>query len=115
MAELTVREGDGDAERTGYWVVIGPQDEHDMYAIVERSRITPDDGQTYVGFRWYLHERTRSEFNSVATYMDTINRGEGATLEEAIEQLREAWPAMPYVTPEPVTERMQRLVPRTDI
>lgn len=117
MTELTATPGDGNADRTGYWTVTGPQDEHDMYAIVERSRRWPDepDGEPVISFAWYLHKRSDSQFNSTATFMQTIDRGMGATLEEAIEQLREAWPAE-YVNPAPAPapDPLQRLWPRTD-
>lgn len=112
MTDLKVREGDRDAKRTGYWMVTGPQPERDMYAIVERTLTLLDDGGSRVGYAWYLHERTQSTFNSVATYMRTVGRGEGATLEEALEQLRAVWPLPGQAAapaPAPSADRLQRL------
>lgn len=85
---LTVTGGDGDAERTGYWTVTGPQDPHEVYAIIERSK-SPGDGHVF--FAWYLTQRTTPEFNAPSTYMLTIGQGFQPTHEAALEDLAETW------------------------
>lgn len=87
--ELTVTGGDGDAERTGYWTVTGPQDPGDAYAIIERSRTPGPDG--YVFYAWYLNARSVPEYNGPETHILTISQGVQSTPEEALEELREAW------------------------
>lgn len=95
--DLTVTGGDGDAERTGYWMVTGPQDPLNAYGIIERTRILtgpwdhPDQGDEVV-FLWYLHRRTEPDYrDSPVTRVDQVANGKGATLEEALEELHEAW------------------------
>jgi hypothetical protein len=108
MTELTVREGDGDASRTGWWMVTGPQGEYAMYATIERSDIQIGKEPERVGYVWYFHVRTSDGYNSGTTHMRAIKHGEGATLDEALEQLRAMWPAS--VLEEP----LQPLVPLSD-
>lgn len=86
--DLTVVGGDGDADRTGYWTVTGPQHPSDAYAIIERSR-SIDTGAVF--YAWYLNQRTVPEFNAPSTHMLTIATGFKPTREEALEELREAW------------------------
>lgn len=86
--DLTVTGGDGDADRTGYWTVTGPQDPRDAYAIIERER-SVDDGRVF--YAWYLTQRSMPEFNAPTTYMITIAQGFHATYDGALEDLREAW------------------------
>jgi hypothetical protein len=113
VTELTVREGGGDADRNGYWIVLGPHPETEMYAIVERSRITLPGQDPYVAYMWYLHQRAR-EYNS-GSYMRTIKHGECATLEDAVGHLGATWPSWePELPPEELTEQLQRLWPRSD-
>jgi len=86
--DLTVTGGDGDAERTGYWLVTGPQDPHEAYAIIERSK-SVEDGHVF--FAWYLTQRTQPEFNAPSTFMVTIAHGFKPTYDAALEELADAW------------------------
>lgn len=94
MTELTVREGDGDARRTGYWIVTGPQPADDVYAIVERTRRYLTDGGHQDGFSWYLHQRQPSEADRGATFVATVRHGETMTREGALAEVRTAWAAL---------------------
>ena len=91
MTELTAREGDGDAARTGYWIVTGPQPEDEAYATIERTRDYLDDGGTADGFSWYLHQRQGSERDRQASFMGTISRGSASTYDMAMTELHAAW------------------------
>lgn len=111
VTHLTVTGGDGDPERTGYWTVTGPQDPSELYAIVERAWIGIGE-DAHLAFYWYLRQR-RTQRNASASHTVTIENGESVTLDDAVEQLRMVWPVR-YVAPEPVTERMRPLVPRSE-
>lgn len=92
MIELTMREGGPadapDAERYGYWLVSGPQDEDEVYGQIDRAR----DGSTgAVFFSWHLHRRTSAVHNSTARYWVDIAQGEAGTTDEALAALRIAW------------------------
>ena len=89
--DLTVTGGDGDAERTGYWTVTGPQDPHEAYAVIERSMSVPEG---HVFFAWYLNRRTQPEFNAPNTHMVTIAHGFNPTYDGAMEELGDAWVQM---------------------
>ena len=91
MAELTIREGDNDAARTGYWLVTGPQPEEEAYATVELSRIVSDDGSSRFAYRWYLHRRASNPYNSTASHMETVAYGEAPEREGAVAEVRVAW------------------------
>lgn len=87
MTELTVSEGDGDAKRTGYWNVTGPQPVRDMYGLI----------YLHVGevFSWEIMQRTVPERNSTSTFMIPIAQGRTDTHAEALEEITDAWPAGP--------------------
>jgi hypothetical protein len=86
MIELTVREGDGDAARTGYWTVTGPQDEHEVHAVIERSRIV-EDGRDV--FAWYLNQRTMNAYRT--STMHQTAQGVAETYDDAMVAVRAAW------------------------
>ncbi|MFD2792597.1 hypothetical protein ACFS27_03450 [Promicromonospora vindobonensis] len=86
---LTVTGGDGDADRTGYWMATGPQDPKDAYAIIERSRTPGPDG--YVFYAWYLNRRSVPEYNGPTTHMLTVAHGFQPTYEAALADLTDAW------------------------
>jgi hypothetical protein len=88
MIELKMREGDGDASRTGYWDVTGPQDEHEVNGLIERAR-SFESGTVF--FAWYLNQRSTPEKNNTNTFMVTIDQGEAPTVDEALSALRLAW------------------------
>lgn len=103
--KLTVLEGDGDAKRTGYWTVVGPQPESDKYALIYRHV-----GEVY---SWELLERTSPERNSTSTFMLPVASSKDSyvdSLEAALEAVRAAWPGgrLEEPTPEPIEEPSQR-------
>jgi len=89
VIELTTREGDGDAARTGYWVVTGPQDEHEAHAIIERSLITSDDDVRRLAFAWYLNRRTMNAYNQSSPHQ--VAGGVAETFDLAMSAVRSAW------------------------
>jgi hypothetical protein len=89
MTELRVREGDGDADRTGYWIVTGPQPEHEAYAIIERTREYLRDGGHVDGFAWYLHRR--QEIERGTSRMIAVAAATALSQPEAVEALHVAW------------------------
>lgn len=91
MTELTIREGDDDAARTGYWLVTGPQPEEEAYATVELSRIVSDDGGERLAYRWYLHQRATNAYNGTASFMETVAYGEAPEHDGAVAEVGTAW------------------------
>jgi hypothetical protein len=88
MTELVVREGDGDAERTGYWIVTGPQPEHEAFAIIERTREYVEGGHVD-GYAWYLHQR--QEIERGTSRMIAVAAAPALSQPEAVEALHAAW------------------------
>jgi len=86
--DLTVTGGGGDAERTGYWTVTGPQDPRQVNAIVELARHA-DDGHTF--YAWYLNRRMTPEYNATDAGTVVVAYGFQPSYEAALEDLREAW------------------------
>jgi hypothetical protein len=86
MTELTVREGDGDAARTGYWTVTGPQDEHEVHAVIERSRVVESDQDV---FAWYLYQRATNVYR--VSGMHQSASGRAMTYEQALAEVETAW------------------------
>jgi len=91
VTELHVREGDGDAGRSGYWTVTGPQDEREVYAAIELSRITDKHDVERTAYAWYLFRRTVPDYNSIDTYMREVARGDAPTFDASLDELRDAW------------------------
>lgn len=87
MTELTVREGDGDAKRTGYWNVTGPQPERDLYGLIYLHI-----GEVY---SWEIMQRSTPERNSISTFMVPVAHGNADTHAEALEGIADAWPDGP--------------------
>jgi hypothetical protein len=91
VTHLTVREGDGDAERTGYWLVTGPQPEHDAYATIEREREYLAGGSHRDGFGWYLRQRQQHQDDRQSSVMVTVRHGQALTYQAALSELQVAW------------------------
>ena len=79
--------GEGDATRTGYWTVIGPQPERDLYGLIYLHI-----GEVY---SWEIMERTVPERNSISTFMVPVSSGTADTHAEALEGITDAWPGGP--------------------
>lgn len=88
MIELTAHEGDGDAARTGYWTITGPQDEHEVFGTIERSILTSDERSRIV-HAWYINRRTLNAYRT--SVMAEVARGVADTFDGALAEVRVAW------------------------
>ena len=86
MTQLTIREGDGDSSRTGYWVVTGRAPENDLF-----GHILLHVGDVY---SWEIQQRVPWHGGMRRNRLETIARSVGtiATHAEAFALMADAWP-----------------------
>lgn len=88
MSDLTVREGDGDAKRTGYWEVDdGVTPARDLFGTI-RLHV----GEVY---SWEIQKRVEDRRLRVGSRLETHARNEVyvSTFVDALAELTAAWPA----------------------
>ena len=91
QAGLALPDGQYDPPRIGWWLVTGPQPEHDAYAVIEFSWVYPKQSPRHEGYVWYLHRREKRPRPYRGTYLGQVAAGVGLTRDEAFRQLTRAW------------------------
>lgn len=106
VTHLTVREGDGDATRTGYWTVTAEDvPERDLF-----GTILVHVGEVY---SWEIQRRVPNPGGRINTRLERVARGDADTHADAVAQVTAAWPASSE-PPAPAPDRLERLIPRTE-